>query len=206
MNFQKTNLVLLLVLALLLLLPIGCKTAPPEQQAKPLLLTRAAVSADDGMILLDHPGPKGQLLRRDGATDYYCDTPGLLRAMADPERASKIATAFVQPFDDREWKSYADGWVEASRAVYVMGSRKMGGMGPTLVPFLDAGKAEIFVTANGGRILKYADINGETLRQVALLARSQLRGPAKPDGMTSHGMSTHGKMQGQKTIKPGDKK
>jgi nitrous oxide reductase accessory protein NosL len=134
----------------------------------PKVLTRAAVSIDDGMILLDYPGPKGQLQRRGGKTEYFCDTPGLLRAMRDPARARGVAGAFVQAFDGRAWDSYPDGWVPIETPHYVIGSDRMGAMGSTIVPFVEreaaqAGLAGLRVSAHffirrDGRLVQFVPI------------------------------------------------
>ena len=185
--------------AFLLLVSAGCEKEPPPHAVAPLTLTRAAESAEDGMILLDYPGPKSQVLKRDGTVDFFCDTVGLLNALHDPDRAPAISRAFVQPFDGREWGSYADGWVEASEPVYVIGSRRMGAMGPTLVPFRERKNAAAFASRHGGKILAFEEITAKVMTEHARMVRARMRGgdgpaagmgrghgPPAAAGMTEH--------------------
>ena len=57
----------------------GCGKPERKATGSPLPLTRQAVSAVDGMILLDYPGPKGQMIKKDATTDYFCDVPELIK-------------------------------------------------------------------------------------------------------------------------------
>lgn len=159
----------------------GCDKGPPPVDEGAKDLTRAATSVEDGMILLDYPGPKAQLSRRDGTVEYYCDTSGLLVALHDPDRAPGIAKAYVRNFDDREWGSYADGWITASSAVYVIGGRRMGAMGPTLVPFLHRAKADAFAAKNGGHVLAFNEITPQVMAEHARRASKPFaRNGARP--------------------------
>lgn len=180
------TLVLLFAATMLLAAVAGCEKQAPPPEAVAKVLTREAVSVEDGMILLDHPGPKGQLLKPDGTTDYFCDVPGLLNALHDPERADHGSVAFVQPFDDRAWGSYPDGWVRASAALYVLGGDRMGAMGPTIVPFLERTAAEAFVAAHGGRIVPFAEITPTLLAEHARGVKAQLRSQGMMHGMGGH--------------------
>jgi nitrous oxide reductase accessory protein NosL len=121
----------------------------------------------------------------------------MLNALHDPDRAHAIGKAYVQNFDGRKWGSYADGWVDASEAVYVMGSRRMGAMGPTLVPFLARGNAEAFAKTNGGVVLAFKQITAEVMAEHARMARKHLReGGGAGGGMRTHGASGKGKSLG----------
>lgn len=170
----------------------GCKQSEPEVTGGPQLLTRQAVSVVDGMILLDYPGPKGQILKKNGSTDYFCDLPEFINAIQDAERTHGHARAYVQAFDGREWGSYPDGWVEASRPVYVIGSDRMGAMGPTLVPFLDMDAAKAFTAKHGGRIVRLAELTPEVMAEHGRMARDMLRKGHMMDHMRGQKPSGHG--------------
>jgi len=50
-------------------------------------------------------------------------------------------------------------WIDADGAVFVIGSRRAGGMGtPEAIPFADRHAADGFVAENGGRAVALADI------------------------------------------------
>lgn len=184
-----------LVAALLLGAALGaCERQPETMTAAPRLLTRAAVSIDDGMILLDYPGPKGQLQRKGGGTEYFCDTPGLLRAMRDPARAQGVAGAFVQAFDGRAWDSYTDGWVPMETPHYVIGSDRMGAMGPTIVPFVEREAAQAFAARHGGEVVTYAALTAERLEAHARMTGEAFRRGGMTGNMSGHGSMTGGAM------------
>ena len=173
----------------------SCKQPEPNVTGGPHPLTRQAVSVVDGMILLDYPGPKGQVLKKNGTTDYFCDLPEFINAIHDPERPRGHAQAYVQAFDGREWGSYTDGWVEASRPVYVIGSDRMGAMGPTLVPFLDMDAAKAFTDKHGGRILRFAELTPEVMAEHARMSRDMLRKGHMTGHMHGQNTSGHGHRQ-----------
>lgn len=169
----------------------GCNKPTVETTANPQPLTREAVSAVDGMILLDYAGPKGQIRKKDASTDYFCDIPELINAVRDPEQAHAVSKAYVQAFDEREWGSYADAWVEVSRPLYVMGSNRMGAMGPTLVPFLTQKAAKAFVAQHGGRILKFSELTSDVMAAHSRMAQEMLRQGGMKGHMTGHGPHSH---------------
>ncbi len=165
----------------------SCSPPNRELTGRPQNLTRESVSVVDGMILLDHPGPKGQGLKKDATTDYFCDIPELINAVRDPEPGHAYTHAYVQAFDGREWGSYPDGWVEISRPVYVLGSDRIGAMGPTLVPFLETQAAQAFVQKYGGRILQFAELTPEVLAEHRRRSRDMLRKGDMGGHMNGHG-------------------
>lgn len=173
----------------------GCNQPAPDVAGGPQLLTRQAVSAVDGMILLDYPGPKGQVLKKNGATDYFCDLPEFINAIQDSERTHGHPQAYVQAFDGREWGSYIDGWVEASRPVYVIGSDRMGAMGPTLVPFLEMEAAKAFTDEHGGRILRLAELTPEVMADYVRTSRDMLRKGDMAGHLQGQSTSGHGHRQ-----------
>jgi len=168
---------------------VGCERSQDLSTAFPQPLTRAAVCAADGMILVDHPGPKGQLLLRDGETLYYCDTREFFEALHSPELRPRIAKRWVQPFDQRSWDSFEDGWAEPDELLYVLASRRMGSMGPTIVPFRERSEADRFIAREGGRVLAAGELTPQALEAY----RIEIRDAARAGGMQGS------QMQGSQT-------
>ena len=98
-------------------------------------LTREEVCMIDGMILLDYPGPKGQLFFKNGEAQFFCDTKGLISTLYDPDYKVKIKRAYVQDFGGREWGSYSGRWIDVNKAFLVLDSNIFGAMGPTMATF-----------------------------------------------------------------------
>lgn len=167
----------LLALAVLALALTACKPGRSVSDVFPEPIQPATTCAVDGMLLMNHPGPKGQIVFNDGTRAFTCDVREVFEALYDPEQAHRIAKAFAQPFDGRDWAvPYKDGWAEVHGLFYVLGSRQMGHMGPTLVPFRERGAAQAFVAQQGGRLLEGSALTAETVSAYVREARAALRG------------------------------
>lgn len=163
-------------LALALGVAAGChRQESPVAQAFAAPLTAADTCAVDGMILMEHPGPKGQVLLPDGTRRYYCDLKEMFGEWFDPERTPAGSVAFVQAMDGRAWAPHADGWVRAAQARYVLGSPLAGAMGPTLVPFRAQEAAEAFIARHGGRLVAYQALDADVLARYAGEVRGMMR-------------------------------
>lgn len=159
-------------LATLLLLTIiaGCSGKDTPVQA--LEPSRSSMCALDGMLLLDYPGPKGQILYNDGEREFYCDTVELLSIYLRPEQQRRIRAIFTQDMGKTDWKEPRDHWIDARKAYYVQGSELHGSMGPTFATFANKEDAESFIKKHGGKLLRFEQI---TIDMV------DLRGGAKHD-------------------------
>lgn len=131
------------------------KAEAPVQAKEP---TRDTACALDGMILLDYPGPKGQITYADGTTDFFCDTVELLSIYLQPEQQKRVRGVFTQDMGKAAWDDPRDHWIDARSAYYVSGSKRRGGMGPTLASFAKQEDAQAFVQKFGGKVLRFNDI------------------------------------------------
>lgn len=117
----------------------------------------------DGMILKDFPGSKAQIQYTEGAPDFYCDLMELFAVLQAPEHKRRVAAIYVQDMGKADWASPSGNWIAAKDALYVVGSRKQGSMGPTLGAFSDAGTAAAFAQKEGGRVLPFGQITAAML-------------------------------------------
>jgi copper chaperone NosL len=118
-----------------------------------------AACAVDGMLLKDYPGPKGQTQYLEGNPDYFCDLIDMFSTLLAPEQKRPVATVFVQDMGKTSWENPTGNWIDAKLALYVVGSRKHGAMGPTFASFSRMEDAEAFAKKEGGRILRFDQIN-----------------------------------------------
>jgi len=154
---------LLLTCALLLAAALaGCGEKQAAQLPPPHALTAEAIGHYCGMNLLEHPGPKAQILVRSLIEPVWFSTARDAIAFTMlPDEPKDIAAIYVSDMGKApSWdKPGADNWVEARKAVFVIGSRATGGMGgDEAVPFSDRGAAETFAAKNGGQIVALADV------------------------------------------------
>ncbi|MBT4099906.1 MAG: nitrous oxide reductase accessory protein NosL [Gemmatimonadetes bacterium] len=126
----------------------------------------AASCALDGMLLAVHDGPKAQLLRADGSRGTFCDTKEIFEELLDPIRRRRVVGIWMQALDAHGWAAHADGWAPADSLLLVVGSSRMGAMGPTLAPFVDRLHAQEFIRDYGGRILQFTDVDQKLLEQL----------------------------------------
>jgi copper chaperone NosL len=153
-----------LALAFALLIPLafaGCRReaaqVPPPQK-----MTVDAIGHYCGMNLLEHPGPKGQIFAASLIEPvWFSSVRDTLAFTMLPDEPKDIQAIYVSDMGKApSWgKPGADNWVEARKALFVIGSRLKGGMGgDEAVPFSDRGAAEKFITENGGRIVTFDQV------------------------------------------------
>ena len=141
----------------------GCKqdttaTAPPPAHT----LTAAAIGHYCGMNVSEHAGPKGQIiLAGRGEPVWFSSARDALSFTMLPEEPKDIRAIYVS--DMGEAPSWDDpgvaNWIDAKAAYFVVGSRQKGGMGADeTVPFADRAQADRFASANGGRVVTFAEV------------------------------------------------
>jgi copper chaperone NosL len=112
------------------------------------------------MLLKEHAGPKGQILRSGAEAPLWFSSVKDALTYVDQETVGEreIAGFWVNDMGQGTWEKPAPGsWIDAPSAHFVVGSRKTGGMGGTeAVPFRERRAAEAFVGEHGGRVVDYA--------------------------------------------------
>lgn len=146
---------LLAALAAASLLAACSEPALSASAQEPVADTACAL---DGMVLLDFPGPKAQIQYAEGKADFYCDLMELFTVVLQPEHRRRIAGVFVQDMGKTAWDKPSGAWIAARDALYVVGSKKQGSMGPTFASFSDPAQAAAFAKAEGGKVLPYSQI------------------------------------------------
>lgn len=135
--------------------------APPPPQE----LTAAAIGHYCGMNVLEHTGPKGQIIlasRKEPV--WFSSARDAISFTMLPEEPKDISAIYVSDMAKApDWDKPGTGnWVDARKAFFVVGSRMKGGMGADeAVPFSDKGVAEKFASENGGRVMALAEVPKE---------------------------------------------
>lgn len=152
-----------IVFMLLALLTGGCDEKDQAADVPPpVTLTQAAIGHYCGMSLVEHPGPKGQiLLRGSDRPVWFSSARDAIAFTLLGEEAKSIRAIYVS--DMAKATSWEDpgaaNWVEARRAWFVLGSDRRGGMGEEeAVPLSDRAAAERFAVDHGGRVMRLADV------------------------------------------------
>lgn len=132
----------------------------------PIEPTAEAVSHFCGMLLAEHPGPKGQIyLEGRPSPVWFSSVSETVAFTMLPEEPNAVVAIYVNDMGKaRNWeRPEAGAWVEARRAWYVIGSDRRGpaGMGDGArepIPFGKEAAARQFREAHGGRVVRFAEI------------------------------------------------
>ena len=157
---MSTKIVTAILAALVL---AGCgDTSTPKSTPSAHELTAEAVGRYCGMNVLEHTGPKGQiLLASQPEPIWFSSARDAVAFTLLPEEPKNIAAIYVSDMGKApSWEEPGpDNWVEARRAFYVIGSSARGGMGAAeTVPFATEAAAKRFAAENGGQVVGFADI------------------------------------------------
>ncbi|WP_343082440.1 nitrous oxide reductase accessory protein NosL [Ostreiculturibacter nitratireducens] len=157
----------------LILLLAACKEEA-AQLPDPVPLTADALGHYCQMNLLEHPGPKAQvhLEGLPGAPLFFSQVRDAVAYARMPEQSHAIVGIYVNDMGAApSWEDTGAGnWIAAGEAHYVVGSRRIGGMGaPEMVPFADPDKAAAFAAEHGGKVMRLSAIpDAEVLTPVNL--------------------------------------
>jgi copper chaperone NosL len=137
----------------------GAAVAPPRE------ISDASVAQFCGMSLSEHAGPKAQIFIRGLPEPYWFATVRDAFAFVMlPEMPKAITAIYVNDMARaKNWEQPEPGtWVQASKALFVIGSRRRSGMNTDeAIPFGSSDAARKFVEAEGGRIVGFDDMPRE---------------------------------------------
>ena len=113
---ERERRALLGLLALTALAPLAACGERPSGAASvaPVEITRSTSCELDGMLLMDYPGPKGQI-HFAGADKpaFYCDTVEVLNTLLLPEQVRKVDAVYVQDMGKTDWDNPQGAWIDA---------------------------------------------------------------------------------------------
>lgn len=113
------------------------------------------------MGVAEHAGPKGQILPKGWTEPLWFSSVRDALTYAETEVVSEreMAGFWVNDMAQGTWEKPAAGsWVVAQQAWYVVDSKLTSGMGGSeAVPFKEKRAAELFIEANGGRVVDYVE-------------------------------------------------
>ena len=138
----------------------GCGDKAAEQQSlAPVEIDRSTRCELDGMLLADYPGPKAQIhYAGQEKPSFFCDTIELFNTLLAGEQVRAVRAVYVQDMGKADWNEPKGHWIDAKTAVYVLGSKRHGSMGPTIASFAQEADAAKFAGEHGGKVLRFADI------------------------------------------------
>ena len=141
----------------------GCTDPAGTAQAlAPVEIDRSTSCELDGMLLADYPGPKAQVHYVGQAQpSFFCDTVELFSTLLAGEQVRAVRAVYVQDMGQADWDAPRGHWIDAKTALYVVGGKRHGSMGPTIGSFAQEADARKFAAEYGGRVLKFAEITAD---------------------------------------------
>lgn len=172
MNFFVKSLKVITGTIIISMIVIGCNKSGKETFT-PVL---QPISVGDechvcGMEIINFPGPKAQaFVRHQHAPLKFCSTVDLFGWLLQPDTPAILHSAYVHDIGAAPaWNKPSDEhFVNVQQAWYVIGHKKMGAMGPTLASFKEKQAAVKFIKQQGGRILRFNEIDLELLAELRL--------------------------------------
>ncbi len=142
---------------------VGCgERGGSAQTLAPVEIDRSTSCELDGMLLSDYPGPKAQVhYAGQAAPSFFCDTVELFNTLLAGEQVRAIKAVYVQDMGQAQWEQPVGHWIDAKTAIYVLGSKRHGSMGPTIASFAQEADAVKFAAEYGGKVLRFADIKAD---------------------------------------------
>lgn len=140
----------------------GCSAEEQAPPPAPFALTEDALGRYCGMNVLEHPGPKGQvILGQIPEPIWFSSARDAVAFTMMPDEPKAIAAIYVSDMGSAaSWDTPgAENWVDAKVAYFVIESSRRGGMGAMeTVPFSSETSARAFADANGGQVVRFPDI------------------------------------------------
>jgi copper chaperone NosL len=141
---------------------LGCSQQEEVAMPDPFTLDAQAIGRYCGMNVLEHDGPKGQIiLTRIPEPIWFSSARDAVAFTMLPDEPKNIAAIYVSDMATAtSWEQPgADNWIDAKNAFFVLGSRQRGGMGTSeTVPFSTEEAARAFAATNGGKVVRFDDI------------------------------------------------
>ncbi|WP_010461620.1 nitrous oxide reductase accessory protein NosL [Acidovorax radicis] len=138
----------------------GCSQADNSAQSlKPVEIDRTTSCELDGMLLADYPGPKAQVhFAGQDKPSFFCDTVELFSTLLAGEQVRAVQAMYVQDMGQADWNAPQGHWIDGKTALYVVGGKRHGSMGPTIGSFAQEADAKKFAAEYGGKVLRFAEI------------------------------------------------
>jgi len=146
---------------LLIIFLLACEKSQPVEVPPAQLLTREASGYYCLMTVVNHNGPKGQIILTDRPQAlWFTSVRETIAFTHSPEEPKNIAAIYVNDMSDANWDNPGtDNWIDARSAWYVLHSKRSGGMGAAeAVPFSSKEKATQFAHEQGGEVVDFDSI------------------------------------------------
>lgn len=142
----------------------GCSRSNPagEESASRALPIGDAACATCGMIVVQQPAPRAQLLHRDGTRAFFCSMSDVVVYASNPSAHGKPTAIFVETLDPSAAPENTDPaarpWAPVESASFVAGIERAGVMGKPALAYAARDEAEQVAKRYGGTVMSWAEL------------------------------------------------
>ncbi len=140
----------------------ACNEKTAEAPPPPYPLNAEAIGNYCGMNVLEHAGPKGQIILASRIDPvWFSSARDTISFTMLPEEPKDIRAIYVSDMARApSWEQPGEtNWIDARKAFFVIGSSARGGMGvDETVPFSERAAAERFAADHGGRVVTFGQV------------------------------------------------
>lgn len=148
----------------------GCrkehKDAPAQRSLEPRPIGHAECAAC-GMVVIEQPAPRMQVVHRDGHRAYFCSIGDSLHYLADRNSHGEATAVYVEVLPEEVDAKVLDtkekDWALVSDTVFVTGIERSGIMGEPVLAFRSASAADAVAKRAGGRVGGWMDVQRRLL-------------------------------------------
>lgn len=146
---------------------IGC--SPKEKEIIP---TAVPFDKHDrchicGMVILNYPGAKAEVfVKGEKEPLKFCSVKDGFTYALQPENRPRIQAFYVSDFGNTADVPLHSKMLEASKAIYDVGSDIRGAMGKSILPFASKEAADKFAQEHGGQVVRYDEIDFSVLQSL----------------------------------------
>ena len=121
-----------------------------------------AACATCGMIVIQQPAPRAQLVHRDGTRAYFCSMSDVVVYASNPSAHGKPKAIFVETLDPGAGPENMDAgerpWAPVERVSFVAGIERAGVMGKPALAYGTRAEAEGVAKRYGGTVVSWAEL------------------------------------------------
>ena len=120
-----------------------------------------------GMVVVEQPAPRVQVVHRDGARKFTCSVGDAVHHLADSSRHGAARAVFVEVLDPAADPTVTDPskrpWRNVAQLSFVVGVKRSGVMGPPVLAYESREAAQTVAAQYGGTVQSWDEVRESVL-------------------------------------------
>lgn len=161
---KNTFKILSLAAAVLL---IGCTPKQKDTLPAPVAFDKHDRCHICGMVILNYPGAKAEVfVKGEKEPLKFCSVKDGFTYILQPENSPRVQVFYVTDFGNTADIPLQNKMLEATKAIYDVGSDVRGAMGKSILPFATKEAADKFAKEHGGEIVRYDQVDLSVIKSL----------------------------------------